>query len=259
MPAVTRSVTSRRTDSIRARGTAGRHRGPRRGGQAHAHRPAARRPRRARRRARPSPSPATTPTCTPSWPATPCTDGWATSPTPCTRWRCCSRWTAAPPRDDLRAALAGARPRARRPLRRLQRRLRRGPAAPGRLRGVRRLGARRWRSSGSACPSPTGTCSWTCPAPSPPQRAAHRERTEPGPRPRPLRVRRRAAGPHRRRSTAELAAAGWLAPWTVLDGAADLGRTDPGYAALVRRPRSARSPRCRAFHELSVGGGILRA
>ena len=55
-------------------------------------------PRRARRAApRPSPSPATTPTCTPSWPATPCTDGSATSPTPCTRWRCCSRWTAAPP------------------------------------------------------------------------------------------------------------------------------------------------------------------
>ena len=41
----------------------------------------------------------------------------------------------------------------------------------------------------------------------------------------------------------ELAAAGWLAPWTVLDGAADLDGTDPGYAALaddLARPRDPR-------------------
>ena len=64
------------------------------------------------------------------------------------------------------------------------------------------------------------------------ERAAHRERTEPG-RPRD----RYESDPGLQDRTAEvyrgLAAAGWLAPWTVLDGAADLDGTDPGHAGLA--------------------------
>jgi dTMP kinase len=64
------------------------------------------------------------------------------------------------------------------------------------------------------------------------ERAAHRERTEPG---RPRDRYESDAGLQDR--TAEvyrgLAAAGWLAPWTVLDGAADLDGTDPGHAGLA--------------------------
>ena len=60
------------------------------------------------------------------------------------------------------------------------------------------------------------------------QRAAHRERTEPG------RARDRYeadAGLQERTAVVyrELAATGWLAPWTVLDGAAEVD-----YAALAR-------------------------
>jgi len=64
------------------------------------------------------------------------------------------------------------------------------------------------------------------------QRAAHRERTDPG------RVRDRYesdAGLQDRTAAIyrDLAAGGWLAPWTVLDGAADDGGRDSGYAALA--------------------------
>ena len=106
---------------------------------------------------------------------------------------------------------------------------------------VRRLGA---RAGGRAVRPPRPR-----PAPAPgraPRRrrasgAAHRERTE------PERARDRYesdAGLQDR--TAEvyggLAAAGWLAPWTVLDGAADLDRTDPGHAGLARRSRGLARP-----------------
>lgn len=64
------------------------------------------------------------------------------------------------------------------------------------------------------------------------QRAADRERTDPG------RVRDRYesdAGLQGRTAAIyrDLAAGGWLAPWTVLDGAADFGSRDSGYAALA--------------------------
>jgi dTMP kinase len=74
------------------------------------------------------------------------------------------------------------------------------------------------------------------------ERAAHRERTQPG-RTRDryesdADLQDRTADVYR-----ELAAAGWLAPWTVLDGAAGLEHTDPGCAALaddLARPRDPR-------------------
>ena len=64
------------------------------------------------------------------------------------------------------------------------------------------------------------------------RRAAHRERTEPG------RARDRYesdAGLQDRTAAVyrELAGAGWLAPWTVLDGAADVHDDDSRYAALA--------------------------
>jgi dTMP kinase len=64
------------------------------------------------------------------------------------------------------------------------------------------------------------------------QRAAHRERTDPG------RARDRYesdAGLQDRTAAVyrELAAAGWLAPWTVLDGRVLDGAGDVGYTALV--------------------------
>ena len=64
------------------------------------------------------------------------------------------------------------------------------------------------------------------------ERAAHRERTEPG------RARDRyESDTGLQDRTADvyrgLAAAGWLAPWTVLDGAAGLDRTDPERTGLA--------------------------
>ena len=86
-------------DSIRVRGTTGRDRGPRRGRQAHAHRPPARRPGRARRRHGHTRLPALRRRrARRAGPRRPATAGSATSPTRCTRWRCCSRWTAGPRR-----------------------------------------------------------------------------------------------------------------------------------------------------------------
>ena len=92
------------------------------------------------------------------------------------------------------------------------------------------------------------------------ERAAHRERTRAGP---PRDRYESDAGLQDRTADVyrELAAAGWLAPWTVLDGAAglDAHRPRPAGSARSRRPRSARGPAIsRAFHELSVGDGILR-
>jgi dTMP kinase len=64
------------------------------------------------------------------------------------------------------------------------------------------------------------------------QRAAHRERTQPG-RARDryesdAGLQDRTAAVYRR-----LAATGWLAPWTVLDGTAELDHAEHGYAALA--------------------------
>ena len=102
----------------------------------------------------------------------------------------------------------------------------RGPAASS------WRGCTRWRSSGSASPSPTGTCSWTCPASSPPSAP----RTGSGPSPGgPATATSPTTGLQDRTADVYrgLAAAGWLAPWTVLDGAAGLDRTDPERAGLA--------------------------
>ena len=197
-------------DRIPPRGTAGRDRGPRRGGQEHAHRPAARRPGGAAVPApRPSPSRATTPTCTPSWPATPCTAGWATWPTRCTRWPCCSRWTAARPPTTCDGA------RGRHDLVLVDRYVA-SNAAYGAARlhqdacgefvaWVRDLEIDRF-----GLPVPDRHLLLDVP-----RAVAARARRAPGahrarPRARPLRVRRRAAGAHRPRSTASWPRrAGW--------------------------------------------------
>ncbi len=94
------------------------------------------------------------------------------------------------------------------------------------------------------------------------ERAAHRERTRARAAPRPLRVRRGAAGPDRGRLPRPRRS-GLVGP---VDGPRRGRRPRPHRSRTHRaRPRSrrhvsARGPAIsRAFHELSVGGGILRA
>ena len=116
-------------------------------------------------------------------------------------------------------------------------------------------GCTRWRSSRFGLPVPDRHLLLDVPRAVAAERAAHRERTEPG------RVRDRYesdAGLQDRTAAVYrgLAAAGWLAPWTVLDGAADLGGAGSRLPSARRRSRSAvaRGP-ARRFTDCRWGVG----
>ena len=162
------------------------------------------------------------------------------------RWPCCSPWTvAAPPTGCGRhwPATTSSSSTATSP-----------PTPPTAPRGctrtprrVRRLGA---RAGGGAVrrprpgPAPAARRAASVAA----QRAAHRERTEPG----RARDRYESDAAMQDRTAAVyrgLAAAGWLAPWTALDGAAASpphgGQLRVAYLGGVRYRHWIREPRAR--------------